>query len=390
MSGAPSLFESRGSSGLLFGKTPPIGISRPPVGLKPLSRQEDPFAVKKEWCGVADSTIWDVKGEDLEQIPLGFQLERTHREIRDADAAEVASRITKTLCQLSIEAEYDCKQAKAKCKTNDYVGFRIRLFAGGENGQPVVVEVQRRCGSASSFMRSCRAILDAAEGKTVAVPAQKKLPPFKPVSQMKCLQSVIKQEEKKDDGSEAALDGVLDMLRSKRSDLNVLGLENLVCLTDPLKTCPVAALRVSRCVAVGDDKFDVREEIRMLTERDVFASGFEEEETAARHMDHLRHLALQIFANSLSMCSKDGCLSLACEQKWFADHLIPSLVDELKRARSSACKPIKQPAVLQVSHGALNVPVGLLPKAGVSMLWKRRLSMAALITRCSQRKLHSV
>lgn len=337
MSGGPSLIDGRG--GFSFGKAPPLGLSRPPVGLKPLSKgpREGSFEVKKEWSGVSSSAIWNVKGETLEQIPLGFQLERTHREIIE-DASVVASRITESLRSLSIEAKFDCEKAKVKCKTSDCVGFRIRLYAGGETGQPVVVEVQRRCGSASVFMHSCRAILNAAEGKAFPVKNASPLMSM-PIGQMKCLQSIVHEESKNDNGSEGALDGVMVMLRSSRSDLNLLGLENLCCLTDPLRTAPTAALRISKCVTIGDVKYDIREEIRVLTERDVFASGFDQEQEGAdRHVDQLRHLALKVFANSLSMCSKDGCLVAPVkEQKWFGDNLIPSLVDEVKRAPTSAC-----------------------------------------------------
>jgi hypothetical protein len=128
------------------------------------------------------------------------------------------------------------------------------------------------------------------------------------------------------------------MLRSSLHDSNILGLENLISLTDPIKTSPVVALGVSKCIALGDCKYDVREEIRLLTERDVFAAGMEPEDASSRHADHLRHLALSVFANSLDMCHRDGSLASAVsEQRWYVEQLIPSLVDELKHAESSTC-----------------------------------------------------
>jgi hypothetical protein len=78
----------------------------------------------------------------------------------------------------------------------------------------------------------------------------------------------------------------------------------------------------------------LREEIRALTERDVF---YLDDEGQSNHTDQMRHLALNVFANGLVVCSKDGCLKEAVKkQKLFSDHLIPSLLDELKRADSSA------------------------------------------------------
>ena len=125
-----------------FGKAPPIGLSKPKLGL---TQSRTSFTVTQEWT----SQQWDVKGHDLEMVPVDFPLERTHREIR-CDASEVAKRISSSLQRLSIDAEYDNEKAKAKCKTMECVKFRIRLYASGENGQPVVVEVQRRSGSTSS------------------------------------------------------------------------------------------------------------------------------------------------------------------------------------------------------------------------------------------------
>jgi len=341
MSSEPSLLQSRPSP---FGKAPalaPLSFSKPKIGLAPL--RSESVTVKKEWTGVTSSAIWNVKGEDLEQVPVDFPLERTHREIANVDASEVAARISSVLGALSIEAEYDDEKARAKCKTAEYVSFRIRLYSGGEAGQPVVVELQRRCGSASVFMKSCRAILCAAEGKDMPRSASSKTtpPPFlmTPVSQMKCLQSatVAPKWESLEDSSTAEIEKVLSMLRESRRDSNLLALENLCCLTDPVKTSSVVALQMSKYVALGDDKYDIRDEIREKMDRDVFtASEFDEDESAHSHIEHLRCLAFRSLANALEMCSKDGCLAAAVEsQKWF-DELIPSLLDELKMASTSA------------------------------------------------------
>jgi hypothetical protein len=331
----PPALKSFGS----FGKPPALGISRPQVGLKKPSTDSEVFEVKQEWSGASKSSTWDIKGEDLEMVPWEFPLERTHREIREGDGACVAQRISESLRALSVEAEFCSGPVKAKCKTADYVHFRIRLFAGGENGQPVVVEVQRRSGSAGSFLRTCRAILDAAEGNNVEevkAKASNRCPPFlkKPVSSLKCLSAVMLKQHNSESEASTALDGALDMLRSEQRDSNILGLENMCVLTDPIKTNPLVSLQVSKSIILGAGKYDIREEIRLLTERDVFTQEFGKEE--ASHGDLLRSLALGVLANALSMCSNDGSLAAAMkEQHWFSEYLIPSLVDELKRAETS-------------------------------------------------------
>ncbi len=245
MSQAPSLRISSG--GPSFGKAPP-------VGLKPLSfgARGGSVSVKREW----NEANWKVNS--LDPVPLDFPLERTRREIHGANAAQVAERISNTLRVLSVEAEYDGEKAKAKCKTNDMVSFRIRLFAGDEgNQQPVIVEIQRRSGSPSCFMRVCRQILDGAEGMEIpadTVPARKKMPSCMmkaPVSSLKCIQ---KESAVRDPQAEAisSIQKSLELLRSKEMDTNCLGLD---CANDSaeLRTSMASLARLvnGRCVSAG-------------------------------------------------------------------------------------------------------------------------------------------
>jgi hypothetical protein len=334
MSGPPMLMME-GKRGGVFGsidKPLPFGKARP--SSLPAPHNIDIFSVKNEWCGSSTPSTWDVTGESLEMVPWSFPLERTHREIL-ADAAAVAARISNVLRTLSVEAEFCSEKAKVKCKTADYVCFRIRLFSGGESGQPVVVEVQKRSGSSSSFMTTCRAILDAAEGKEFQATKEKKAHLISTsIGSMSCLASVVTQRQDFETESASALEGVLCMIRSEKRDSHILGLENLCALMDPVRTTPAIALRVSKSILLVDEN---REEIRLLTDHDIFTSDFDLDSTQMAHADHLRHLALRAFATSLEVCSKDGCLTDALtSQKWFADCLIPSLVDELKRVETNA------------------------------------------------------
>lgn len=334
-------------------RPPSLGFSKPATGLgragsvgKARRSGEQIYNVKQEWSGASAPSTWDIKGEDLEMVPWEFPLERTHREI-EQDASCVATRISDCLRKLSVEAEFDSEKAKAKCKTSDYVMFRIRLFAGGENGQPVVVEVQRRSGSSSSFMRTCRAVLNAAEGVETAIstaPFGGRGPPMgkRSISSMKCLASVIPKRDDYEAEAQSALKKVQEMFRSGQQDSNILGLENLCQLTDPLKTNANISMIVSKSIILSeDDKADIREEIRLLTERDVFPRDVEEEGPST-HAEHMRHLALCVLANCLSLCSQDKSLEDAMQsQNWFADSLLPSLLEELKRASvnmNNACK----------------------------------------------------
>jgi len=304
--------------------------------IRPLTTFNEGLSIKKEWSGeVKVPASWILKTDKLEPVPIDFPLERTHREIYHVDPCEVASRISEALRVLSIEAEYDCERAKAKCRTLDFVSFRIRLYAGGENNQPVVVEVQRRRGSSFSFMQSCRAILDAAEGVQVCLTTNKRGPPSLvegPIGGMKCLQGKAPPSTST---FVAPFEVVLQLLSSQKRDANVLGMEKLSFLTDPLKTHPVTALRVCRIVALGDASYSVREDTLEILQRDVFASEFDpdESESGKNYSEQLRRLALVVLSNSLSMTGKEGSLAKAImEQRWFGECLLPVLLDEIKSA----------------------------------------------------------
>ena len=329
------------SSSALFRPTTPIskpsslGFERPSLVSRGCSKGS--VGMHQEWDELVVPMTWTVKREDLEMVPEDFPLERTHRLIEGIEAPVVATRISDVLRNHSVEAAYKSKPPKAKCKTRDFVSFRIRLYAGSENGDPVVVEVQRRSGPASCFMRVCRAILDAAEGKDNS--ASSVPPPFenKPVRDMKCLQGV-KTDYNETEISQSALEDATSMLRSQKRDANLLGLESLCCLTDPFKTNPVICLSISKAIALGSGGDDIREEIMALIERDVFNTDIIDEAGLANNSELLRQCALTIFANSLSLCAKDGCLATSFgEQLWFRECLFPTLLDEIKRVESNAC-----------------------------------------------------
>jgi hypothetical protein len=297
------------------------------------------LSVKKEWKGeVALPSCWQVKTETLKMA--SFPLEHTHREIPGVEAGEVCSRISEALRVLSIEAEYDDDNAKAKCRASDYTSFRIRLYAGSEEGQPVIVELQRRSGSGMSFLQSCRAILCAAEGKMVTPDAlKKKMPPFMktPVCSLKCLQGLNPTGVDREAELSSALKKVEELFRKDQHDSNVLAMENLCTLTDPLKTFPETAMKVSKIVVVNDDdRYSVREEMTALLERDGVPTDFDHANVGQNYANRLRHLALLVFSNALALVAKDGSLERAYEhEQWFDEFLIPNLMDHVQSAKTS-------------------------------------------------------
>lgn len=323
-----------------------FSVGPPPKGLGPVSLKASgksrtgSLSVKKEWDGQVElPACWKVKTNDLEMA--SFPLERTHREIPGVEAEVVCARISEALRRLSIEADFNDKEARAKCRTGDYACFHIRLFAGSEEGQPVVVECQRRSGPGMSFMQSCRAILGAAEGKEVTAEVmKKKMPPFIkcPVANMKCLQGVVPAKADREAEVAVALNKAVELLRKDQHDSSVLAMEHLCCLTDPLKTCPETAMKASKIIIVSgdEDKYNIREEMTTLLERDGISPDFDHSDAGHNHFDRLRHEALLVFSNSLALIAKDGSLERAIqEEEWFDEFLIPTLMDHVRSAKTS-------------------------------------------------------
>lgn len=319
-----------------------IGIKKPySLGSTAKSRSVSVTA-KREW----NESNWKVS--QLDQVPVDFPLERTHREIHNTTAIEVADRISNALRLLSVDADYDCEKAKVRCRTSDSVSFRIRLFAGSEEGLPVIVEVQRRQGPPACFMRVCRQILDGAEGKIIeaeTVPARKKMPPCMaemPLSKLKCLQGATAAAPTLSRDPYAEAHGTvaksLDLLRSKERDVNVLGLENLCHLTDPLKTRPDIALISCKAVISGEQSLEFREEIGVMLQKDAFLpEEFGNDDVMKELGEKCRHQTLVLLSNVLVVTSKEGSLADAVlRESWFADFLIPSLLDEVKSFEHSA------------------------------------------------------
>jgi len=294
------------------------------------------IAIRREW----KDCKWKVSL--LNEVPLDFHLERTKREIENVSVNEAVDRITNALRLLSVQAEFDGENAKARCKTSDMVGFNIRLFAGNSKSQePVIVEIQKRSGSPQSFIRICKKILDAAEGAEIqpaSIAARKEVPVFMtrtPICEMKCLRNVAK-----DDAKTKVTTGVsksLEMLTSKKKDVYVLGLENLCLITDPLKTRPDVALLACKEILNGQYYTKFKEEIGVIFNKDAFVPEEPRDQTHIDLFGKRHHLGLVLLSNILELTSQDGCLASAvANQKWFTDFLIPMLLDEVKGFEASS------------------------------------------------------
>ena len=273
----------------------------------------DGLTMAKEWIGkVAVTSNWDIKDDGLKTVPLDFLLERTHKEIHGCGACEVACRISDALRDLSIEAEFDDERAKAKCCTRDFVSFRIRLFASGEGGTPVIVEVQKRFGSCLSFHDDTTAILEAAEGK---------IPPPPPLA-MDSLSRIAlplvsdNEDDHEDNEPSCSLEFVAKMLNFPSYDSHHLALQTLVSLTDSAKMGHNTARNVST------ELLDVDSDIGAKVFSLVIDTSPDQEETFG-----LRVQAMTVISNAVN--TLHGSIST-----FLRERLRPALLKEMKTAEA--------------------------------------------------------
>jgi hypothetical protein len=105
---------------------------------------------------------------------------------------------------------------------------------------------------------------------------------------------------------------------------------------DAIKTRPITALKFAKKVILGEEDCEIREEVAVMLQRDVF-SPEDEDTSPSSFAEKSHHCALLLFANSLSLTSKDGSLANAVKsQSWFTNFLIPSLLDEVRSCSTSA------------------------------------------------------
>lgn len=214
----------------------------------------------------------------------------------------------------------------------------------------MLVEVQRLSGDAVSFARDCRALLNAAEGKSDDETLEEVQPLFLrlPVSEMKFAKSASLPPPTKSEEAES-VDACAGLLSSRASDANVLGMEGLAILTDSQKTMRSTAVLASQRILDsdhgGNENFNLHNCVMspvVYGPSDDLPSDDEDacETTSAlaaaleEHSSKLRNLALSSLSNALALLSDEGSLdsTLAPHREWYASVLVPKLVAELRAA----------------------------------------------------------
>lgn len=239
----------------------------------------------------------------------------------------------------------------ARCLNTDFCRFNVRLYS--TNDGAVLVEVHRLTGDAVSFMRDCRAVFNAAEGKSLQQQWKEEDVPMYlrfPVSQMKSLGSLslpppltTSQEEYAE-----SIKCTSELLSSHMTDSNMLGMESLVIQTDPLKTDKSSAMNVSRRILSPSDEenddFNLHNHLMsiLLCNEDINAVAedhhvVEESSSQADHVTKLRNLAMLALSNALELFSSENLLTstISSDLEWYTSNLIPTLIHDLNKAVSN-------------------------------------------------------
>jgi len=328
---------------LLFQKSPPL----PKQHLQRKSFSESSIVQR-----------WNVDHAALPRRPDDFPpLTHTNRVVRDENANVISNRISDRLRSRSIKTRFSkSRNNVAKCRNIDFCKFTVRLYAADGGG--VLVEVQRLCGDAVSFMRDCRAILNAAEGKTLGGEKGSdeldETPMFLrlPVSQMSFLKDADARLPEVTDEEQADIVNVTaDLLKSRQSDTNMLGMESLVIQTDPEKTLKSMAVLASHRIICPDHDanhdFNVHNYVMSLLIYDDDCAAPSSEDSSAGssaihddvssfedHPSRLRNLAMSALSNALGVLCNERLLEAAIgrHREWYMSVLLPRLIRDLSAA----------------------------------------------------------
>ena len=321
--------------------------------------QETSFLPKQQLPpkALSESNIaqrWNVDHAALPRRPDDFPpLTHTNRVVRDENANVISNRISDCLRSRSIKTRFSkSRDNVAKCRNTDFCKFTVRLYAGDGGG--VLVEVQRLCGDAVGFMRDCRAVLNAAEGRVVEGEKgrgeHEEIPIFLrlPVSQMSFLKDACLPEVTDEEQADT-VNITADLLSSRQCDTNNLGMESLVILTDPEKTLKATAVLASRRILCPDHEanhhFNVHNYVMsLLIYDDDCAASSDSSATSSSiqgatvsieyHSTRLRNLAMSALSNALGLLSHEGLLSaaIAPHREWYMSVLLPRLIGDLSAA----------------------------------------------------------
>lgn len=208
----------------------------------------------------------------------------------DEESAIVSSRIDESLRLRSVEARFDVDQAEADCKTDDFLCYKIYLYAGREGGTHV--EVMRTQGCGFAFRKERQAIMNAAKGL-----GGKQMASFGPRKLTIPADLLASYVPPSIDDLENALHRACDQFHSNNRQVLLFALQNLATMTAADKVHAETASNM--CKLIMQNRCNVRDMIVLIysSEAQSMADAMSEEICAG---------CLRVLANSIvSMPSKN-------------------------------------------------------------------------------------
>jgi hypothetical protein len=210
-------------------------------------------------------------------------------------------------------------KAKVKCKNEDGVEFRVRLYSGkGDYAHGIIVEVQRRNGWTPSFQQDVFAILESAEGLIQDNSFDLSTLSLLDDSLLQANPDIVVQDE--EDGV-----GVMsiprNLLLDEKYDIRVSGMKILCSVTNPLKVGSNVALTNAKKVITHPSEIDVRNVVV------DFILKYEGQD----YFSELHDFSLRAIHNCMDVIGRENAKEYCLDQgtPWLVEELLPCLLKEL-------------------------------------------------------------
>ncbi|KAL7565917.1 hypothetical protein ACA910_021500 [Epithemia clementina (nom. ined.)] len=242
------------------------------------------------------SARWEVGS--LEPIPLIYVLERTHVFCNDS-AGNIAQRIAECLRTNSMAATFRQKEVAADVETMDNIYFTVRLWAGENGPNHVLVEVQKVSGCCYAYCQAAKSVLRAAKG--ITAPLSKGPSNLKRSFPMpKCIPKVDRQECLA--ATREGLHIAEQLLQQNRLDTRLLAMQSL----EQLSRCPEHRVFTTKHILQNSQLISTIVELVQTVPPKDGDDVFSFSRVEIQHLVQMRRLAFVTLANCLTGLAQAG------------------------------------------------------------------------------------
>jgi len=311
-------------------------------------------------CG--NSWVKNLTLERLEPFPAYSYVDRNSRYIQGQKASLIVSTLLNYLRLNSIQVKYEeDSPGKFRCKTFDFVSFRINMFTRHVEGamEPsVLVEIQRRSGCSISFQKVRRSLLctmdDLSSTNTETFSRRGSLSHTTRCIDpcLTCFEGIPMEmkHENYDTIAEESLSEIQNHLKSDRTDAQILALELLVHLTNPAHT-PIQVVKAAASKLLKSN--EISESVKTLIVQGKDRSKELEDldldlQYDGDFVDNARQMSLCILLNCFEAMSEYLPEILEDSGGWMIENVIPCLVRNLNEVEMNVHVALQSTRVLAI------------------------------------------